>query len=86
MLGARDLTQCTHIVHICKTYPNDLIYLITTQFQNRIRLEQHQRLSPNGLRQKMTYEELKVMDTYNEVEELWLKSISEYVKEAVAVL
>ena len=36
--------------------------------------------------EKMTYEELKVMDTYNEIEELWLKSISEYVKEGVAVL
>lgn len=36
--------------------------------------------------EKMTYEELKEMDIYNEVEELWLKSISEYVKKGEAVL
>lgn len=34
--------------------------------------------------EKMTYEELKKMDSYNEIEDLWLKTISDYAKQGVA--
>lgn len=34
----------------------------------------------------MTYEDLKEMDNYNEIEEVWLKEISEYITEETAVI